>query len=135
MTWEYALIGLAVGFILGAVVMRFGNSKLRQQKALQEELDQSKNELEVYRQELVSHFARSADLLKSMANDYHQLHQHMVNSSNKLLSKTSLPESPFEYRLGELDDDVLTAKPENSDAPPRDYSNGASGLLRPDRRE
>ncbi|STM87340.1 cytochrome d ubiquinol oxidase subunit III [Escherichia coli] len=31
MTWEYALIGLVVGIIIGAVAMRFGNRKLRQQ--------------------------------------------------------------------------------------------------------
>ena len=38
MTWEYALIGLVVGIIIGAVAMRFGNRKLRQQQALQYEL-------------------------------------------------------------------------------------------------
>lgn len=30
MIWEYALIGLVVGIIIGVVVMRFGNRKLRQ---------------------------------------------------------------------------------------------------------
>lgn len=36
---EYALIGLVVGIIIGAVAMRFGNRKLRQQQALQYELE------------------------------------------------------------------------------------------------
>ena len=57
MTWEYALIGLVVGIIIGAVAMRFGNRKLRQQQALQYELEKNKAELEEYREELVSHFA------------------------------------------------------------------------------
>ena len=35
MTWEYALIGLVVGIIIGAVAMRFGNRKLCHQQALQ----------------------------------------------------------------------------------------------------
>ncbi len=61
MTWEYALIGLVVGIIIGAVAMRFGNRKLRQQQALQFELEKNKAELEEYREELVSHFARSAE--------------------------------------------------------------------------
>lgn len=39
MTWEYALIGLIVGFIIGALVVRYGNPKLRQQKTAQAELD------------------------------------------------------------------------------------------------
>lgn len=42
MTWEYALIGLVVGIIIGAVAMRFGNRKLRQQQALQYELEKIK---------------------------------------------------------------------------------------------
>lgn len=55
MTWEYALIGLVVGIIIGAVAMRFGNRKLRQQQALQYELEKNKAELDEYREELVSH--------------------------------------------------------------------------------
>ena len=54
MTWEYALIGLVVGIVIGAVAMRFGNRKLRQQQALQYELEKNKAELEEYREELVS---------------------------------------------------------------------------------
>lgn len=72
MTREYALIGLVVGIIIGAVAMRFGNRKLRQQQALQYELEKNKAELEEYREELVSHFARSAELLDTMAHDYRQ---------------------------------------------------------------
>jgi len=54
MTWEYALIGLVVGIIIGAVAMRFGNRKLRQQQALQYELEKNKAELDEYREELVA---------------------------------------------------------------------------------
>lgn len=50
MTWEYALIGLVVGIIIGAVAMRFGNRKLRQQQALQYELEKNKAELDEYRE-------------------------------------------------------------------------------------
>ncbi len=45
MTREYALIGLVVGIIIGAVAMRFGNRKLRQQQALQFELERIKQSL------------------------------------------------------------------------------------------
>jgi len=38
MTWESALIGFVIGVIIGAVAMRFGNRKLRQQQVLQNEL-------------------------------------------------------------------------------------------------
>lgn len=101
MTWEYALIGLVVGIIIGAVGMRFGNRKLRQQQALQYELEKNKAELEEYREELVSHFARSAELLDNMAHDYRQLYQHMAKSSSNLLPEMSAEENPFRNRLAE----------------------------------
>ncbi|WP_350305422.1 Z-ring associated protein ZapG [Photorhabdus viridis] len=128
MTWEYALIGLVVGFVIGALVMRFGNTKLRQQGALQTELENNKSELEEYRKELVGHFAHSAELLDNMARDYRQLYQHMVKSSHELMPNMPVQENPFNYRLteSEADNDQAPVK-----MPPRDYSDGASGLFRP----
>ncbi|BDH44417.1 hypothetical protein TUM12370_04610 [Salmonella enterica subsp. enterica serovar Choleraesuis] len=126
MTWEYALIGLVVGIIIGAVAMRFGNRKLRQQQAQQFELEKSKAELEDYREELVSHFARSAELLDNMASDYRQLYQHMAKSSNSLLPGMTAENNPFRSRLAD-------SEAGNDQSPvqiPRDYSEGASGLLR-----
>ena len=126
MTWEYALIGLVVGIIIGAVAMRFGNRKLRQQQALQYELEKNKAELEEYREELVSHFARSAELLDNMADDYRQIYQHMAKSSSNLLPGMSPESNPLRNRLAE-------SEAGHDQAPvqmPRDYSEGASGLLR-----
>ncbi|AIJ08716.1 Z-ring associated protein ZapG [Edwardsiella anguillarum] len=130
MTWEYALIGLVVGLIIGALAMRFGNRKLRQQKTLQDELEKSKTDLDQYRQELVNHFARSAELLDNMAKDYRQLYQHMATSSNNLLPDMPAHDNPFRYRLTEADNDQAPVE-----IPPRDYSEGASGLLRADRHD
>ena len=126
MTWEYALIGLVVGIVIGAVAMRFGNRKLRQQQSLQYELEKNKAELEEYREELVSHFARSAELLDNMATDYRQLYQHMAKSSSSLLPEMTAETNPFRNRLAD-------SEAGNDPAPvqmPRDYSDGASGLLR-----
>lgn len=96
---------------------------------LQNELEKSKTDLEEYRQELVGHFARSAELLDNMARDYRQLYQHMAKSSNNLLPDLPLQDNPFRYRLteSEADNDQAPVK-----LPPRDYSEGASGLLRPE---
>ncbi|AFH94660.1 TPA: Z-ring associated protein ZapG [Providencia stuartii] len=128
MTWEYALIGLVIGFIIGALVVRYGNPKLRQQKTAQAELDKKNTELEEYRKELVGHFARSAELLDNMARDYRQLYQHMAQSSSELMPDMPAQDNPFNYRLteSEADNDQAPVK-----MPPRDYSDGASGLFRP----
>lgn len=100
MTWEYALIGLVVGIVIGAVAMRFGNRKLRQQQSLQYELEKNKAELEEYREELVSHFARSAELLDNMATDYRQLYQHMAKSSSSLLPGNDCGNQPVPQPSG-----------------------------------
>ncbi|MGL4860116.1 MAG: Z-ring associated protein ZapG [Enterobacteriaceae bacterium] len=129
MPWIYMLIGLIIGVVIGALVMRYGNSKLRQQQALQSELEKSQQQLETYRRELVGHFAQSAELLNNMAQDYRKLYQHMAQSSNNLLPDLPVPENPFQYRLGESEAENDTLPVER----PRDYSDGASGLFPADR--
>lgn len=129
MTWEYALIGLVVGIIIGALAMRFGNKKLREQRHMQYELEKTKAELSDYREELTNHFARSAELLDNMARDYRQLYQHMAKGSNDLLPNLPGEKNPFAYQLTESEAD-------NDQVPvqmPRDYSESASGLLRGER--
>lgn len=137
MTWQYVVIGLIIGFIFGILIMYPAIRKSKKQKALQQELAKTKEELDAYRQELVNHFARSAELLKSMANDYHQLHQHMVNSSSILLSSQEKETITLENNedipiitgisaKNRIDDNTS----ENDKKPPRDYSGKPSGLLR-----
>ena len=128
MVWVYALIGLVVGLIIGALAMRYGNSTLRQQDAIKAELDTKKEELDTYRNELVSHFARSAELLDNMAKDYRQLYQHMAKSSNELMPDMPEQENPFNYRLSESEEDNYQSPLKMQ---PLDYSEGASGLFRP----
>ena len=65
----------------------------------------NKAELEEYRKELVSHFARSAELLDNMAKDYRQLYQHMAKSSSELMPELSAQDNPFSYRLTEAEAD------------------------------
>src|SRR5690606_41292978 len=103
MTWEYALIALVVGIVIGAVAMRFGNRKLRQQQSLQDELEKDKAELEEYREELVSHFARCAELLDNMATDYRQLYQHNAKSSSRLLTEMTAETNPSRNRLADCE--------------------------------
>lgn len=126
MTWEYALIGLVVGIIIGAISMRFSKSKL-QQESLQYELKQSKAELDEQRKKLSNHFARSAELLDNMADDYRQLYQHMLKSSNNLLPNQRVKENPFRYRLSEAetDNEQIPAKTQ-----PQDSLKNTSNLLR-----
>ncbi|MGP4123587.1 MAG: Z-ring associated protein ZapG [Sodalis sp. (in: enterobacteria)] len=127
MTWEYVLIGMVLGMIIGTVAMRFGTRKLRQQQTLQHELKKSQVELDEYREKLTGHCARGAELLDNMADDCRQLCQHMAKGSNSLLPDQCREDYPFRYRMpeAESDNDQIPAEMQ-----PRDYSESASGLLR-----
>ncbi|MGL9769614.1 MAG: Z-ring associated protein ZapG [Sodalis sp. (in: enterobacteria)] len=125
MTWEYLLIGLVVGIIIGVVAMRFGNRKLYQQQKFQHELKKSKAELNEYREKLINHFAHSAELLDKMADDYRQLYKHMAKSSNSLLPDKCTKDNSFRYRLteAEADNDQIPLEMRQ-----RDYPESASEL-------
>ncbi|VAX76288.1 Inner membrane protein YhcB [Serratia symbiotica] len=125
MTWGYAIVGLVVGIILGAIMIRFSTRNLGQQQILQRELAQSKSELEKYRQELVIHFAYSGELLNNITKDYHQLCQHMAQSYNNLLPDLATQKNLFSHQLNQAEVRNDTAVVEI----PRDYSEDASGLL------
>lgn len=132
MTWEFALIiGLVAGLIIGVLIMRFGSSKLRNQQSLQEELEKNKAELEQYKQGLMSHFERSAQLLENVADDYRQLCQHMAESSTALLPEITQQLNSLNFLPSEHEKKALPPTEE----PPRDYSNNASGLLRSENRD
>lgn len=118
MTWEYGIIGLVIGLIIGALLMRFGSSKLRGQHAVQYELEKTRAELQDHKQELSNHFAKSAELLNGMTNSYRELYQHMAHSSQHLLPEESAVQDAFQHRLAEnsSNQDVEAVKM------PRDYS-------------
>ena len=68
----------------------------------------------------------ATELLDNMATDYRQLYQHMAKSSSSLLPEMTAETNPFRNRLAD-------SEAGNDQAPvqmPRDYSDGASGLLR-----
>ncbi len=126
MTWEYGLIGLVIGVIIGVLATRFGNRKLRDQHALQYELEKTKDELKEFKQELNNHFVRSSELLENMSQNYHELYHHMANTTKELLPEQAGNEDKFAWQRS-------AQSVGNESAPvemPRDYSEKSSGLLR-----
>ncbi|KMV30154.1 DUF1043 family protein [Photobacterium swingsii] len=129
MAWIYALLIFAAGAIVGVFAARLGNKSLKQQKELQKDLDKSKYELEQYRQELVDHFARSADLLDNIAKDYSKLYEHMAKTSTELMPNLPAQDNPFAHRISTLESVKNNSADDVTDQP-RDYANGATGLLK-----
>ena len=135
MVWTYALIGLAVGIIIGFLICRVTVPGIKHQKSLKQDLEKSKYELEQYRQELVDHFATSATMLEALAKDFNKMYDHMASTSKELMPNLPEQDNPFSARLDEmtlspeLNKKVAHIK-EEIDSQPKDYANGASGLLK-----
>ncbi|MFZ7199937.1 YhcB family protein [Avibacterium avium] len=96
--WQPALIGLVVGFVLAYLLLRFTKDSVKKQVKTEAELQKVKFELDQQKQHLEKHFSESADLLKTLAQDYQKLYQHLANSSAELLPQ--LENKPlFENKL------------------------------------
>lgn len=127
MAWIYALLIFIAGAAVGAFAARLGTKSLKNQKELKKELDKSKYELEQFRQELVDHFAQSSELLDNLAKDYSKLYEHMAKTSTELMPNLPEQDNPFSRRISTLEAVKNVEAPQDQ---PRDYANGASGLLK-----
>ncbi|OOF38101.1 hypothetical protein BKG96_01735 [Rodentibacter caecimuris] len=119
--WQTAGIGLAVGVILGYLILRLTKGSVKQQVQTETELKAVKARLESQNQQLEKHFAESAELFKTLIGDYQKLYRHYANSSDALLGEN--PKGLFTQQL-------ITAVDKPQNEPPLDYSEGSSGLLK-----
>lgn len=127
--WQAALIGLVLGFIIGYFLLRLTKESAKKQVKTEAELRVAKEQLESQKQQLEKHFAESADLLKSLAQDYQKLYQHLARSSNQLLPEMN-DSNLFQHSLPDEKGNVSPSKTED---PPKDYSEGSSGLFKAER--
>lgn len=120
----WAAIGSAfiVGIIIGFVVVRATKGNVKQQIQLENELKAAKAKIEEQKQQLETHFKHSASLLSTLAEDYKKLYNHLANGSETLLPEASQTEF--------FKQPQLTVNTEKNDNPPRDYSEGSSGILK-----
>ena len=138
--WQAALIGLIIGWVLAYVLLRLTKDSVKKQIKTEAELQQVQTELNNQKQQLEKHFAESANLLKTLAQDYQKLYRHLATSSTQFLPE--LTNNPlFEQNLisaessektenntEKTEEDIKAEK----DAP-RDYSEGSSGILKAER--
>lgn len=127
--WRVALLGLVVGFAIGYFLLRFTKGSVKKQVKTETELRQLKAQLENQKQQLEKHFAESANLLKTLAQDYQHLYQHFAGASVRLLPELD-EKALFQAQNVGGTDETSTAV---SDDQPKDYSEGSSGLLKAER--
>ncbi|GAD80660.1 Z-ring associated protein ZapG [Vibrio ezurae] len=133
MPWIYAIVSLFVGIIIGVIISRITTPQYKKQKELQKDLETAKFTLEQQRQDINDHFSESAQLLENIGKEYRKLYEHMANTSNDLLPNLPAQDNPFakhiESKNKEEDDSAST------NVPPKDYANGATGMLKDEKKE
>lgn len=127
--WRAALLGLVVGFAIGYFLLRFTKGSVKKQVKTETELRQLKAQLENQKQQLEKHFAESANLLKTLAQDYQHLYQHFAGASVQLLPELDEKALFQAQNVGDADETSTAV----SDDQPKDYSEGSSGLLKAER--
>lgn len=120
--WQAASIGLIIGMFIGYLIVRFTKGSIKHQMQTKTELKNVKAQLEAQNVQLEKHFAESAELFKTLIGDYQKLYRHYAHSSDTLLGKN--PKGLFTQQL-------VTAADKPQEEPPRDYSEGSSGLFKP----
>ncbi len=133
MPWIYAIVGLLVGTIVGVVISRLTTPGYKNQKSVQKELESAKFELEQQRQELVDHFAQSAEMLETLGKDYTKLYQHLAKTSAELLPNLPEQDNPFDKKTAMALEQNGQDQFDNEQ--PKDYANGATGLLKDQEKE
>ncbi|CAG8998940.1 MAG: Inner membrane protein YhcB [Candidatus Celerinatantimonas neptuna] len=120
-------IGILLGFIVARLISR---SQKNNPNDLKEQLEQSRKELNAYREQVNEHFNTSAQLLENLAQQYQQIHQHMAEQAQVLMSSENEKSLLFEESalLTSAADSQNCDEPKPS-SPPKDYSNQPSGLL------
>ncbi|UTZ26280.1 DUF1043 family protein [Vibrio campbellii] len=134
MPWIYAIVGLLVGTIVGVVISRLTTPEYKKQKSVQKELEAAKFELEQQRQELVDHFAQTAEMLDTLGKDYTKLYQHMAKTSSELLPNLPEQDNPFDKKTAMSTESIEEDQSDVSEQP-KDYANGATGLLKDQKKE
>lgn len=125
--WLAIVGGFTLGFIFAYILISLTKSSVKKQAETEMELKRVKEELQTKREQLEQHFSESADLFKTLAQDYQKIYRHLAKSS-----ETLLPESNNKslFLQSFINSDKSTA---STDAPPKDYTEGSSGILKAER--
>lgn len=119
--WFAVIAAFVVGIIVGYMILRATNSNMQKQHKLAQDLKEATAKIDAQKAQLEQHFATSANLLATLAEDYKKLYSHLAQGSQQMLAQ--------ETKIAFFDTPQLADKT-SDDNQPKDYSEGSSGLLK-----
>lgn len=140
MDFTYGLIGLIAGLIIGAAAARFYTMRKLNQHKLQQELNESRNQLQQYRQDVSEHLETTNQLMVQLQDNYSKIAKHMAHTKMQLIEQ---PVSTAYDDLSYLSGDTAAQLRQSAgqiderrrthtvtEQQPKDYSGEASGLIK-----
>ncbi|WP_417687542.1 YhcB family protein [Pseudidiomarina sp.] len=135
-----AIIGILLvlaGAVVGFFVARYWLKEHSDEARLNEQVQQSREQLAAYQQEVAEHFATASALVEQLEETQEKLKAYLSHSSEILQQEQTQPSLPFfaedtmrQLRMAsQLQKDSSQAKKETAEQPPRDYSDKKSGIF------
>ncbi|MFC0445875.1 YhcB family protein [Pseudidiomarina halophila] len=135
-----AIIGILLvlaGAVFGFFVARYWLKEHSDEARLTEEVQQSREQLAAYQQEVAEHFSTASALVEQLEETQDKLKAYLNHSSELLQQEQTQPSLPFfaedtmrQLRMAsKLQNDSRQAKNESAEQPPQDYSDKKSGLF------
>ncbi|MCP4769141.1 MAG: DUF1043 family protein [Gammaproteobacteria bacterium] len=121
--WLFGGIALVAGVLLGVVICRRFTPTITDVDELRVKLEQSRSELDRYRESVNGHFNKTSDLVNDLTQDFVKVYRHLSEGAQTL---SDAPE--FSHVLEQPEDKVLISKDEEmgsqdtAEAEPEDFS-------------
>lgn len=115
-----AVTAFAVGAAIGALISARFTSSAKKTHAVEQHLHKTQDELKSYQLEVTQHFAETAQLLKTMAESYRDVHNHLAAGANNLSKDGS--GMPIMQKLPEIDTITDDEDTPTNVRPPLDYA-------------
>ncbi|MCP4334858.1 MAG: YhcB family protein [Gammaproteobacteria bacterium] len=82
--WLFGGIALLAGVLLGVVICRRFTPTITDVDELRVKLEQSRSELDRYRDSVNGHFNKTSDLINELTQDYVKVYQHLAEGAQNL---------------------------------------------------
>lgn len=128
-----ALITLAAGLGLGLLLARRNDNSPRSAE-LEKRLTEAEGTLHDYQRDVTEHFARTAELVNNLTENYRAMHEHLANSALKLTT-TEVSRQLLDNMQKHLPGDREAPLDGSSVQAPRDWApkrHGSKGTLSED---
>jgi len=141
MDWTINILFLAIGGVSGFIIAKLLSKSTVSDNAAHAKNQQLEAEIKQYKQDVEQHFAQSANLLGTMAQEYSNVYKHMAQAQQSLLPDSDLTINiPFieakepslvKEAIEEVEMEAAANDAKSNAAQPNDYVSGSHGIINP----